>query len=89
MIETNKAAPGAISMKSKSWIYYISKVTLIDEILGFAYWALSIYGIFLISRHVNSSIVMAIILSTYVILVVIFYIFIIKKIKSFFKGGAD
>lgn len=76
-------------MRLKRWIYYISKISLIDEILGFIYWAISIYGIFLISSHLNSSTAMIAILFTYIILVVVFYIFIIKKIKTFLKGSTE
>lgn len=75
-------------MKSKKWIYRISKITLADEILGFIYWALAIYGVFIISRNVSNNIIMAIILFSYIISVTAFYIFIIKKIKMFLKESS-
>ncbi len=74
-------------MKPKNWVYYISKFTLIDEILGFIYWGLSIYGIFLITERIESQTVLIIMLCIYIISVVIIYITLLKKIKLYFKGN--
>ena len=73
-------------MSLKKFAYYFSKFTLFDEFLGFIYWALSIYGIFLIVENTKSQMVMIAILCIYVMTVVILYIFLIKKIKLYFKG---
>lgn len=37
------------TMRLKKWVYYLSKITLIDEVLGFVYWVLAIYGIFFLA----------------------------------------
>ncbi len=73
-------------MPLRKWAYYLSKFTLIDELLGFVYWAFAIYGIFLITGNIKSQIAMISILLAYVVTVAIFYIFILKKIKKFFMG---
>ncbi|MET0027798.1 MAG: hypothetical protein ABW101_09185 [Candidatus Thiodiazotropha sp.] len=75
-------------MNANKWLYFFSKFTLIDEILGFAYWALAIYGIFLIVGALNNAIVMVIVLGAYIVSVTLFYLFLSKKIKSFFKDDA-
>jgi hypothetical protein len=73
-------------MTPKKWAYYLSKFTLIDEILGFIYWALAIYGMFLIAGYIKSQIAMISALFIYIVTVAIFYIFILKKVKRYFKG---
>lgn len=76
-------------MTPKKWTYYLSKLTLIDEILGFIYWALAIYGMFLIAGYIESQIAMISALLIYIITVAIFYIFILKKVKRYFKGEPE
>jgi energy-converting hydrogenase Eha subunit C len=76
-------------MSAKKWAYYFSKFTLLDELLGIVYWALSIYGIFLIIESGYSDIAVILILCVYIIVVVILYIFLIKKIKRYFKGDPE
>ena len=73
-------------MTPKKWAYYLSKLTLIDEILGFIYWALAIYGMFLIVGYIKSQMAMISALFVYIITVTIFYIFILKRVKRYFKG---
>lgn len=73
-------------MSPKKWVYYLSKFTLIDEILGFIYWALAIYGIFLIVGYIKSQIAMISVLLIYIVTVAVFYIFILKRVKRYFKG---
>lgn len=73
-------------MTPKKWAYYLSKFTFIDEILGFIYWALAIYGMFLIAGYIKSQIAMISALFIYIVTVAIFYIFILKKVKRYFKG---
>ncbi len=70
----------------KKLAYYLSKLTLIDEILGFIYWALAIYGMFLIAGYIKSQMAMISALFIYIITVAIFYIFILKRVKRYFKG---
>lgn len=72
-------------MNKKRWVYYISKFTLIDEVLGFAYWALAIYGIFIVTNHVDGKVAMGISLGVYILTVVLIYICVLKKITGYFK----
>jgi len=76
-------------MKPKNWVYYISKFTLIDEVLGFIYWGLSIYGIFLITDNIKNQTFLIAALCIYIVSVVIIYITILRKIKLFFKGNPE
>jgi hypothetical protein len=80
---------GALKMKPKTIIYYLSKFTLIDEVLGFLYWAFAIYGIYLIVGSVNSSPILIGVLCVYVVAVVIVYMTLLKKVKTFFKTDAE
>lgn len=73
-------------MAGKKWLYYISKFTLIDEILGFVYWALAIYGLFVIVDYIESRIAIVGILLVYIIAVSVLYIFVVKRVKYFIKG---
>lgn len=73
-------------MTGKKWLYYISKFTLIDEILGFVYWALAIYGLFVIVDYIESRIAIVGILLVYIIAVSVLYIFVVKRVKYFIKG---
>ncbi|MET0090751.1 MAG: hypothetical protein ABW068_12195 [Candidatus Thiodiazotropha sp.] len=75
-------------MNANKWLYFFSKFTLLDEILGFVYWALAIYGIFLIVGALNNPIVLVIVLGVYVVSVTLFYLFLSKKIKSLFKDDS-
>lgn len=68
----------------KKIIYYLSRLTLIDEILGFLYWALTVYGMFLIIDAVENKVMVTIILIFYILFLSIFYITVVKKIKKFF-----
>jgi hypothetical protein len=71
----------------KKWAYYFSKFTLIDEILGFIYWALVIYGVFLIVERIENQVAIIAALFIYIVTAAILYIFVIKKMKIYFKGG--
>jgi len=71
-------------MKPKKIVYYISKFTLIDELLGLVYGALAIYGIIKISMEINNEVVMIAVLCVYIISVVVIYMILVKKIKKFF-----
>jgi hypothetical protein len=75
-------------MKIKNLVYYISKLTLLDEIIGFIYWALCIYGMFFISDYIKNQTVLIVALCIYIISVAIIYITILKKIKIYFKRSA-
>jgi hypothetical protein len=75
-------------MKLKRLIYYVSKFTLLDEILDFIYLGLAIYGIIVIPDYIKNETVVIVALLIYMILVAIIYITIVKKIKLYFKNSA-
>lgn len=75
-------------MNIKKLIYYTSKFTLLDEVLGFLYWFFAIYGIYLITERINNSVILIGILCLYIILIVIIYFTILKKVKYFFKTNS-
>lgn len=75
-------------MKRK-WAYYASKFTLLDEILGLVYWALAIYGIFVIVGKFNGAVMAGVALSVYIVVVVFLYISVLKKVSAFFKDNAE
>ena len=72
-------------MQLKKIIYYASKFTLLDELIGFLYWAFSIYGIFLIIEYFNNEVLRIVSLSAYVLAIVIIYLTLLKKVKDYFK----
>ena len=76
-------------MTAKKWAYYFSKFTLIDEFLGFIYWGLAIYGLFLITGYIENQMVMIFVLLVYIVTVAILYIFIVRRVKSFFKRDSN
>jgi hypothetical protein len=71
----------------KKMLYALSKFSLIDELLGLLYWAFVIYGIYLIVGAIDTSPVLIMALSFYIVLVVVLYITILKKVSAFFKGS--
>lgn len=76
-------------MNIKKIIYYTSKFTLLDEILGFLYWAFAIYGIYLIAESINNSTILIGVLFIYIVSIVIMYFTLLKKLKYFFKSNVD
>ena len=73
-------------MPLKKWVYYLSKFTLIDEVLGFIYWAFAIYSMFIITGYIKTQAIMMFALFIYIFVVSIFYIFILKRFKRYWKG---
>ena len=76
-------------MNKRRWVYYLSKFTLIDEVLGFLYWAAVVYGLFFIPGFFNSALLTGIFFSVYIVMAVVVYIYVLKRVTSFFKGGAE
>ena len=72
-------------MKLKKFFLLLIKFTLLDELIGFIYWALTLYGLFLIANNISGSILLAISLLTYIVLITTVYILFLKKLKSYFK----
>lgn len=76
-------------MQKRKWAYYISKFTLIDEVLGLLYWALAIYGIFVIVSHLSNKLVIGVVLCAYIVFVVVIYIYVLRRITAFFKNNTE
>jgi len=76
-------------MKPKKLAYAILKLLFIDGILEFACAALAIFGIVFIAAKIDNGTVMIVMLGLYIVLVPVVYIFLVRKIKIFFKGGSE
>lgn len=76
-------------MQKRKWAYYLSKLTLIDEVLGFLYWAFAIYGIFALLNHFSNKLIVGAALCVYIFLVVILYMYVLKRITGFFKNTSE
>jgi len=74
-------------VKPKKWVYFLSKFTLIDELLGLLYWGIAIYGVFFIMENIKTQTVLIITLCIYIISIVLIYIVLLKKAKTYFKGN--
>jgi len=72
---------------SKKFIRLFIKLTLLDEIIGFLYWALIIYGLFLISDYSLNPAVLGFSLTFYIIISTLLYIYGIKKIKILLRDN--
>jgi hypothetical protein len=72
-------------MIPKKLAYYLSRITLLDEVLGFIYWAFAIYGIFLIAGHIKNQIATISVILIYIVTVTFFYIFLLKRLKKYFR----
>lgn len=72
-------------MKLKKLFKRLGKFTLLDELMGFNYWALALYGLYLIANNISDSIFLAISLSIYIVFITIVYIIFLKKIKNIFN----
>ena len=73
-------------MKFKKYLRLLIKFTLLDELVGFLYWALALYGLYLIANKISDMIFLMISLLIYIVLVSIGYILFLKRLKVFFKN---
>jgi len=71
-------------MNVKRFLYYLSKITLLDEIVGFLYWLLGIYGIYVLMEYTINDTIRILFLAIYIIALVIVYFTLIRKIKNYF-----
>lgn len=76
-------------MNKKKWFYYLSKFTLIDEILGFLYWATVVFGLFFIPGFFKSGLLTGLFFAVYIVTAVVVYMHVLKRVTSFFKGGSE
>lgn len=72
-------------MKQKKFFRLLIKFTLLDELVGFIYWALALYGLYLMANNISGSLFLAISLSIYIVIIAVVYILFLKKLKSYFK----
>jgi len=54
-------------MIPKKLAHYLSRITLLDEVLGFIYWAFAIYGNFLIAGYIKNQIAMISLIFIYIV----------------------
>jgi len=68
------------------FLYYFIKFTLLDEIIGFIYWALVILGLFYVVGRNYGPALTIVLCSSVVLASVAFYFYIIKRAQRFFKS---
>ncbi len=69
-------------MSLPKMVRILAKITLLDEIVGFAYWSGVILGIFLIFEHVHNLIALSTVLIALIVVSPIAYIELISIIES-------
>ena len=74
-------------MNLRKIVLVLAKITLLDELFGFAYWFCVIVGIFLAFEHVNNLIALSILLIALVVIAPIAYIKLSNALKSFFSSS--
>ncbi len=72
-------------MNLKRDFRFIVKLSLIDELVGIIYWAVALYGIYLLINCISSAIFLAITLVIYIVTVSIGYILFLKALNRFLK----
>lgn len=76
-------------MNVKRGFYYLAKFTLLDELLGFIYWAIALLGLFELFSYFDTVALGIVITSTsvvlYVVLVTVVYIYGLRRLVRFFK----
>lgn len=74
-------------MKTRRVIYWVSKFTLLDELLGMLYWGLAIAGIFFLVEFAVPRNLVLILLPTYLVFVVVIYLAAVKRARACFSGA--
>ena len=72
-------------MGAKKIFYYITKIALLDEIVGILYWAFSLYGLYLIINHISEGFIKIAAIVVYILFVVVVYMMFLKKVSSYFR----
>lgn len=79
-------------MNVKRGFYYLAKFTLLDELLGFIYWAIALLGLFELFSYFDTTSLSTVITTTvvvlYVVLVTVVYIYGLRRLVRFFKKEA-
>lgn len=76
-------------MNKKKRVYYLSKFTLIDEVLGFLYWAAVVCGLFFIPGVFKSALLTGLFFGVYSVMAVAAYMYGLKRMAAFFKGRPE
>lgn len=76
-------------MNRKKWFYYLSKFTLIDEVMVFLYWATVVCGLFFIPGFFKSGLLTGLFFAVYIVMAVVVYMYVLKRVASFLKGGSE
>ncbi|WP_426370103.1 hypothetical protein [Pseudocolwellia sp. HL-MZ7] len=71
-------------MKLKNSLKALIKFTLLDDLVGFIYWVLALYGLFLISNNISGPIYLILSLVIYIVIIAMLYILFLKKLKRYF-----
>ena len=69
----------------KRVVHCLSRITLLDEILGFAYWALCIVGLILFIDMEMAGFWKILGVGVYIPLIAVVYIAGVKKVKAYFR----
>lgn len=76
-------------MNVKRGFYYLAKFTLLDELLGFIYWAIALLGLFELFSYFDttslSTVVTTTLVAIYIIVVTVLYIYGLRRLVRFFK----
>jgi hypothetical protein len=66
----------------------VARWTLLDEFLGFVYWAVAFVGIILAADRTQGALWLGVMLALYVPLVVLIYFIGVRRLSYWFKQGA-
>ena len=79
-------------MNVKRAVYYLAKFTLLDELLGFIYWAVALLRLFELFSYFDAVALSIVTTSTlvvlYVVLVTVVYVYGLRRLVRFFKQEA-
>lgn len=74
-------------MRTRMVLYWVAKVTFLDQVAGFFYWVLVVLGLFLLVDTVAPLGLFFVIFPVYALGVTLFYIFVLKRVKGWFLKG--
>lgn len=76
-------------MNVKRGFYWLAKYALLDELLGFIYWALALFGLFELISYLGvnglSVFLTTALIALYVVLVTVVYICGLRRLTKFFS----
>jgi hypothetical protein len=76
-------------MKARSWMYSILELMLLDTIIVTAYCLLAFFGIVFIGIKINNEMAMIVTFCLYITLMVVVYLFVVRKIAKFFENKKE